>query len=506
MRRAMIAVLLVCLLAVCMAGCKKAPADDGEPYAQNVQDKDFSSLRTAGSQEEAYDYRYFFRPEKDGLNQPYVGDVMPYYEDGVYYLYYLKEGGDSYNHSIYLATTTDFLTYKEYDDPVLEASRSGGQDGWTGTGDIVKVGDTYYLFYTGHASSNTYEYMEKVMLAKGTSLTSFEKVEGWEITPPDSLGQKNDFRDPQGIYDPETGTIQMMITASQGNVARILRYTLSADLKEVTYEGILFTDPISQFWNLECSDLFCIDGTYYLTYSGQDDTLWYSTAPSATGPFETAVRVDGKLFYAARHVQGADGDYMAGWVRRSESPSSTQEVSAWGGNMGVQKIVRKDDGTLVLAPVDTVAGAISQRRKLPLKQDSVTVEGGARYTYEEAFTAYECFKLTGTFTYTGTGAFGLALDYNGQAGKYKLIMIDPAEQKLKLSFNEGTTPITETACALEAGKTYSFTYIQEGSVGIFYVDGEASLTVRVYGVSGKSIRLFAGNNKVTFASLREYTR
>ena len=52
MRRAMIAVLLVCLLAVCMAGCKKAPADDGEPYAQNVQDKDFSSLRTAGSQEE----------------------------------------------------------------------------------------------------------------------------------------------------------------------------------------------------------------------------------------------------------------------------------------------------------------------------------------------------------------------------------------------------------------------------------------------------------------------
>ena len=35
-----------------------------------------------------------------------------YYEDGIYYIYYLKDGGDSYNHSIYLATTEDFVTYK----------------------------------------------------------------------------------------------------------------------------------------------------------------------------------------------------------------------------------------------------------------------------------------------------------------------------------------------------------------------------------------------------------
>ena len=54
---------------------------------------------------------FFFLPEKDGFVQPYIGDCMPYYEDGVYYIYYLKEGGDSYRHSIYLATTTDFLTY-----------------------------------------------------------------------------------------------------------------------------------------------------------------------------------------------------------------------------------------------------------------------------------------------------------------------------------------------------------------------------------------------------------
>ena len=103
---------------------------DTKDEISNVgNDKDFSTFKTPGSQEAAYDYRTFFRPSVDGIEQPYVGDPMPYYEDGIYYIYYLKDGGDSYNHSIYLTTTTDFLTYTEYDDPILEASRSGGQDG-----------------------------------------------------------------------------------------------------------------------------------------------------------------------------------------------------------------------------------------------------------------------------------------------------------------------------------------------------------------------------------------
>ena len=56
------------------------------------------------------------------------------------------------------------------------------------------------------------------------------------------------------------------------------------------------------------------------------------------------------------------------------------------------------------------------------------------------------------------------------------------------------------------GKTYDFTYIQEGSVGILYLDGLASLTVRLYGVSGKPIRLFAESNTITVSDLKQYTR
>jgi len=112
-------------------------ADTADQISDSANDKDFSSLRTPGSQESAYEYSTYFLPAVDGINQPYVGDTMPYYEDGVYYIYYLKDGGDSYNHSIYLATTTDFVTYTEQDGPVLESSRSGGQDSWIGTGSVV---------------------------------------------------------------------------------------------------------------------------------------------------------------------------------------------------------------------------------------------------------------------------------------------------------------------------------------------------------------------------------
>ena len=481
----------------------------GDSISNPGNDKDFSGLRTPGSQEEAYEYNMFFLPDVDGSSQPYVGDTMPYYEDGVYYIYYLKEAGDSYNHSAYLATTTDFVTYTEYDDPVLEASRSGGQDSWIGTGSVVKVDGKYYFFYTGHGDGAILEYAEKIMVAVGDTPTSFEKLAGWEITPPSELGQKNDFRDPQAYVDPATGNIILTITASQDGVARILKYTLSPDLENKHYDGTIFTNDEAKngdFWNLECSDTFQMGGTYYITYSAQDDTLWYAMSDTPYGPYGDPVRIDGKLFYAAKHVEDGENCYMVGWARRSESVSSTQDVSGWAGNLAVQKLIQNDDGTLALAPVDSIADSFSVRRALAVEAPHIFVESGSLYTYTDAFTCYESFMLTGEFRFTGNGSFGLSFDYNGRHDKNKLISISPAEGKLQLLFNEGGTLITETAVDLTAGEDYAFTYIQEGSVGIFYIDGMAALTVRLYGASGKTIQLFAENNAVLFSSLREYTR
>lgn len=479
--------------------------DDGEPFQYPDSDKDFSKLKTPGSQEAAYEYQSFFLPSVDGVDQPYVGDTMPYYEDGTYYIYYLKEGGDSYNHSVYLATTTDLIHYTEQDSPVLEASRSGGQDSWTGTGSVVKVNGKYLFFYTGHTNAADMEYKEKILVAVGDTPAAFEKQTDWELIPPAELGQKNDFRDPQAYYDPDTDTISLAVTASQGGTARILKFTLSADLQSSQYDGIILTDPTGEFWNLECSDTFRLGDRWYITYSGQDDTLWYASSDSQFGPYSEPVRLEGKLFYAAKHVEDGENTYMIGWARRSESPSSTQDVAAWGGNLMVQKLVRKEDGTLALAPADPILEKFSVRRELPLGGSGAVIEAGSAYSYTDAFTCYERFAVTGSFTYSGSGSFGLCFDYSGKENKYKMISIDPEAGLLQLSFNQGSTLIAESAAELEAGREYAFTYIQEGSAGVFYIDGKAALTVRLYGVSGKPVKLFAENNTVQFTSLRQYT-
>lgn len=484
--------------------------DTGDSIAEPGNDMDFSDLTSPESQEAAYHYRAYFRPAMDGSQQPYVGDTMPFYEDGVYYIYYLKDKGDSRNHSIYLATTTDFVTYTEYDDPVLE-STPGAQDDWIGTGSVVNVDGTYYLFYTGH-TDGPMEYKEKVMVAVGDSPLSFTKLPDWELIPPDELGQKRDFRDPQAYYDPETQSITLTVTASQGNLARILKFTLSADLQGAVYDGIIFTDPTGDFWNLECSDTFRIGDTWYITYSGQDDTLWFASSSTPYGPYGEAKRLDGKLFYAAKHVEDGENAYMVGWARRSDAMSSTVGITDWAGNLAVQKLVQQANGDLVLTPVDAVANGFTVRRALMVENPHVLVEAEKpeeaepAYTYTDAFTCYESFLLSGEFRYDGDGTFGLSFDFYEDPELNKFITINPAENKLQLWLNEGTTLITETAVSLQPGETYSFRYIQEGSVGIFYLDGMASLTVRLYGVSGKPIQLFAENNHVLFTSLRQYTR
>ena len=448
----------------------------------------------------------FFLPEKDGIIQPYVGDCMPYYEDGVYYIYYLKEGGDSYHHSIYLATTTDFLTYTEYDDPILEAADPPAQDDWVGTGSVVKAEDTYYLFYTGHTDSDAFPYGETVMLARGSDLTSFEKVAEWEITPDESLNQKRDFRDPQGYYDEETGEFTFTITASQDGIARILKYTVNKDLSEITYDGIIFTDPVGKVYNLECSDTFRIGDTWYLTYSAQDDVLWYAASSEPYGPYSEPKCLDGPLFYAAKHVESEDGAYMVGWARRSSSERDTRKVNEWAGNLLVQQIRQLPDNSLVLEPVDAIAAQYQESSPLIPEDPELVLSAQEERTYCELGNAPEDFLLEGDFSFEGNGNFGIAFDFKDGEEDYKLITINPAEQQLALQFRGGSvTPAVENV-ELKPGENYHFTYIEEDSVGVFYIGDLTAFTVRLYGTAEKPFYLFAQDNEVRFSNLALYER
>ena len=501
-----VSAIAIALSAIMLFAVGCGEKEVGKPELDtDPSDKDFSTLRSASAQENAYDYKFNFLPDKDSAGQGYVGDTMPYYEDGTYYIYYLKDRGDSYNHSVYLTTTKDFVHYEEKQDAVLEADHRTAQDTMIGTGSVVKVGEKYYFFYTGH--NENHDPHEALMVAEGTSPTSFTKKEGWHIDPPASLGQRNDFRDPQAYYDAATDTITLTITASQGDIGRIVKYTLKGNLSEPTYGDIVYTNDesvVGDVYNLECSDTFKFGDKWYLTFSAQDGVVWYTTADTQYGPYTATPKpLDGHLFYAAKHASDGTNTYMIGWTRRSESVSDTSAVGhlkGWGGNLQVQKVVSDGAGGIRLAPVD--AYTQSTKERVLVAGSSVEVQSG---DYIEAFRCFERYMVTGKFSYSGTGKFGFAFDYNNRPQKYKTITFFPAQNNISFELNQGKDFVTSVPATLEEGKEYSFTYIQEGSVGVLYVEGQTALTVRLYGVSGKNVMLYAGGSTASFTDLKQFT-
>ena len=441
------------------------------------------------------EYKSFFLPAPVDGCQPWVGDVMPYFEDGTFYIYYLKDGGDSYNHSIFLATSKDLADFTEYPGPILEAAP--GRDFWMGTGSVVKVGEKYYLFYTAHNASPKFEFDEVIRVAEGTSPTSFKKREDWMLTPPAFLGQRIDFRDPQGYYDPASDTIALTVTASHQNTAKALKFTVSGDLKTTACDGFIFENDkerCGDFWNLECTDTFCLGDTYYLTYSAQNDTLWYAMSDKPYGPYGQPRRLDGKLFYSAKHVESADGAWMVGWARRS--------ADTWGGNLMARKLCRKENGDLYLMPVDAVLERFQTPMPLSCGQN-VTVRSGNARAYVPAFACHGSFMIKGKFRFDGNGSFGLAFDATGEPGDTAHLSVDPAAGRIRLT--RGRKTVAEISADLDTGRDYAFSYIQEGTLGLFTVDAAASLTVRVPSAEYLTLRLFARAGTAVFSNLHALT-
>ncbi len=506
-KRLSLATILLCGALLFTAGCG---GNQNPNYEEDVKsgDKDFSLMLTnAAKQEKSYDYKFNFLPEADSGDQGYVGDTMPYYEDGTYYIYYLKDRGDSFNHSVYLATTKDFIHWEEKQEPILKAEGTG-QEMMIGTGSVVKVNEKYYFFYTGNNGGTEWKKEhrgEAILVAEGDSPTSFTRKEGWKIEP--TASGVHDFRDPQAYYDAANHQIVLTITTPVGGNASIVKYTLNEDLTNATDGGTIYSRDASVIkgtvYNLECSDTFKFGDKWYLTFSAQDGVVWYTTSTTQYGQYADPKPLDGHLFYAAKHVSNGTDTYMVGWTRRSESASDTSatgHLKGWAGNMQVQKVVSDGNGGIRLAPVDAYTQNTEER--VLVAGSTVEVNSG---DFTEAFRCFERYMVTGKVSHGGKGTFGLAFNFSNKEAEYKMITFSPAENTISFALNKGADPVTSISANLDANKAYSFTYIQEGSVGTLYVEGQNALTVRLYGVSGKNVMLFADGGTATFSELKQYT-
>lgn len=213
------------------------------------------------------EYSLFYKA-KNG----YTADIVPYFENDTFYLYYLHDYRDKEKHGEgtpwFLLSTKDFVNYKEYGE-VLERGKIDDQDLYVFTGSIIKIEDKYHIYYTGH--NPYFEAMGKirqaVMHAVSDDMVTWRKIpedifyatEGYEI---------HDWRDPFVFYNPDEEEYWMLLATKFNNRKKIRNgattLCVSKDGKKWKTKKDLWAP--SHFFTHECPDLFKIGEWWYLVY------------------------------------------------------------------------------------------------------------------------------------------------------------------------------------------------------------------------------------------------
>mgnify|MGYP005804340445 FL=1 len=126
-----------------------------------------------------------------------MGDVMPFYDDGVMNIYHLQNSRGSqsmYYHPISRLTTTDYVHYEDEGIVINYEEEFSSPDAAIGTGSFIKDEDgLYHCFYRGHnAEEGTgLPYIEVVRHATSPDQVTWTKDEDFNL-----YGNSNDFRDP----------------------------------------------------------------------------------------------------------------------------------------------------------------------------------------------------------------------------------------------------------------------------------------------------------------------
>lgn len=313
----------------------------------------------------------FFRPDPH-----WVGDVIPYVFEGVFYLYYLHEQRTSPKPgtSWHLVTTEDLVHYTDRGE-VLPHGDDEDADFNAYTGSVITDDDgLHHLFYTGQNPARLGEHgrpLQVMMHATSTDLLS------WSKQPLDTHGapagyDSADWRDPF-VYRVTPDQPWQMICAGRhvagperrrGVVARCT----SSDLRTWEPAAPLW-DP-HRFITQECPEVFRMGQWWYLVYSEFTDAFVtrYRMSRSPEGPWVAPPldSIDGRAFYAAKSAERDGRRFFFGWIATREGERD-DGAWQWAGTLSALEAVQNDDGTLAfrLPPEVLASSSIAFDPRLP---------------------------------------------------------------------------------------------------------------------------------------------
>lgn len=465
------------------------------------------------------DQRGFFRPSGG-----WVGDVIPWQEDGRFHLFYLHESRRTPKIGMpwHRVVTDDLVSFTETG-PALASGGPDADDFNVYTGSVVVADGIHHVFYTGQNPD--------VLGNDGLPLqlvlhgTSADGMRTWERHPEDAFGatagyETADWRDPFVFRDEEAGLWRMLVTArhAHGPERRrgVIAQCVSYDLRS--------WEPAEPFWDPrrylahECPEVFEWNGWWYLVYSefSESFTTRYRVSRSLHGPWNVPENdtLDGRAYYAAKSAARDGRRFFFGWISSREGSTDDGDWQ-WAGTLSILEAEQNSDGTLRFHPP----------REL-LETFDRGVGGLASATVLSAPDGYSDLVLPGTAPTTfrvqaefdiapDTTECGLLLRASADGGEAYVLRLEPRRNRLvfdrwprRRTGGEqwqisGDVPFAielERPVLLEPGR-HRLDVVVVDDLCVAAVDGAVTLSTRLYDRTEGAVGAFVGEGTVTVLEL-----
>ena len=463
----------------------------------------------------------FYRPKN-----AWVGDLIPYYEDGVYYAFYLydpRNRKDEYAEETtwHLVTTKDFVKLTDHGEAI-----SRGNDSMPNrniyTGSVVKdKNGKYHAFYTAFNEDIRIngKSIQSVMKADGPDLYHLETDRNFLLRADDDLYEPYDWRDPYVFWSEEDGCYKMLLAARRkekgsrrGGCIALCR---SYDLENWTYEKP-FYEPAA-YITMECPEVFEMEGWYYLVFSTFSDsfTTHYRKSRSLKGPWiipEDDV-FDNRANYAIKTAGYGVERHAFGWIPSKKGDTDLGDWE-WGGTMTFHKLAQDaETGDLYAVPTDACTGIFCKKTEIsaPVLYHASLREGEAEMVLktesELGAVLYDIpegdFSMEISFECDGRHTFGIALHVDKGLEEGYFLKIDPcagtiawdlwprAEQGRYQWQIAGDIPYRiETERTFENTGKFKLLLIREDDICVVYLNDKVALSNRLYDYKGGKAGLF----------------
>ncbi len=452
----------------------------------------------------------YFKP----VGNQFVGDCIPFFHQGTYYLYWLLDEGHHSalnglgGHQWVVSTTKDLRNWTHY--PIV----IGIDEDWEKsicTGSVAYHNGKFYAFYATRLITANNEINEQLSYAISTDGIHFEKQKPNPFYTSAPGYSKRSFRDPKVVIDRD-GTFHLFITSladdytiSEGRGCLV--HLTSKDLKNWDVQKPLIS---GQRHDPECPDYFFWKGWYYLIY-GQGGDTYYVKSKSPYGPWEypRSQALVEQWVNVAKTAEFTGGRrIIAGWIP-SKNEDRDYGHERFGGNVVLREAVQLPNGDLATKFPDEVIPATES----PIQINLMTA-GNATKSASNQVMIDAAGDIGGA--YIGNIPYNcritLEIEPAGNNEEYGLFLRakDKANDGYKLSF----TPNTQTVrlgndAWIEAvqglDKVIKVDIVMKDDIIDVCVDGKRCIVNRLHEKKGDFLWFYARQGKVKFSNIKLYT-